>query len=36
MNSYLEQYRIKAEKVTLHTWTEKQEAKKDHFYITLL
>ncbi len=34
MNSCLEQYEAKAEKVTLHTWTEDQETKKDHFYIT--
>ena len=34
MNSYLEQYEAKAEKVTLHTWTEDQETNKDHFYIT--
>ena len=34
MDSYLEQYETKAESVTLHTWTEEQGAKKDHFYIT--
>jgi hypothetical protein len=34
MESYLEQYEAKEERVTLHTWTDVQGANKENFYIT--
>jgi hypothetical protein len=34
MDSYVEQYQGKHGGVTLHTWTDGQEGKKDNFYIT--
>jgi hypothetical protein len=34
MDSYIEKYQAKHGGVTLHTWTDVQEGKKDNFYIT--
>lgn len=34
MASYIEQYQSKHGGVTLHTWTEVQDRKKENFYIT--
>ena len=34
MKSELEQYEAIEGKVTLHTWTDMQGAKKENFYIT--
>ena len=34
MESYVEQYQSKHGGVTLHTWTDVQGGRKEHFYIT--
>jgi hypothetical protein len=34
MDSCVEQYPAKQGEITLHTWTDMQDRKKDNFYIT--
>jgi hypothetical protein len=34
MDTYVEQYQATRGGVTLHTWTEAQGRKQEHFYIT--